>query len=177
MEPERPLPLSPRHRPLTNIPSQMNSIHTISTYYCKIFLIQGFHLCIPHNFFFSFRLRLHTHFSHPPSVLRDSPCHPCSFDQPNNVWWKVKIIMRFSANSPGFLPLNPNCIFSTLFSNTPICSLSLVGQNTFRTHKIMSLVKCKHNDCLYQLLTKILNDPVAGSLHRKLNCCNCSECT
>jgi hypothetical protein len=73
---------------------------------CCIPFILSCHLCLglPNCIFFRFWLEFFMHSWFFPWLLHASPSHPPCFDNPNNIWWRVQIMMSFAMKvCPSFL--------------------------------------------------------------------------
>jgi hypothetical protein len=136
MEPEGSIPNSQELSNCFHILSQTNSVHISPSRLSKIHP----NIIHPPTFWFSYRPLSFCLFLQqcicvsllPHLCYLSHPSHPPRLDYFNCIWRKVQIrkllVMQFSPLSCHLIPLRPNILLSTLFSNT----LSLRSSLKFR---------------------------------------------
>ena len=121
--------------------------------------------------------------SYPHTCYMPCPFYSSWFYYPNGIWWRVQIIkllvMQFSPLPCYLVPLSPNIILSTLFSNTLILydifstlhhSLELFHQPNLMHNFLYSLTICLLN--YYPRHVSSINMPI----FRRKNCIHTASC-
>jgi hypothetical protein len=63
----------------------------------------------------------------PHAYYMSQQSHHPWFDHPNNIWWRLQIMELLKMASCLFMPLGPNILLSTLFSNTlNLCCIAVI---------------------------------------------------